>query len=59
MAKNLEVHVEGTTLHVTCDMKQNFGPSKSLKSLIVSSSEGYVDVPGEDGLKFNFNLIPS
>ncbi len=44
--KNVEFNVEGDTLTITVNLSEEFGPSKSGKTIIVASSEGNKTVPG-------------
>jgi hypothetical protein len=45
--KNVEAKIEGGKLIITCDLNQEFGPSKSTgKTITVATSEGNVPVPG-------------
>lgn len=38
--KNVETEVKGNKLHITVDLTQDFGPSKTGKTTIIASSEG-------------------
>jgi hypothetical protein len=44
--KNVEMTVDGDILTLTVDVSQEFGPSKSGKTIIVASTEGNKSVPG-------------
>jgi hypothetical protein len=46
--KNVEMTVDGDILTLTIDLSQEFGPSKSGKTIIVASTEGNKSVPGRD-----------
>ncbi len=46
--KNIEMSVEGETLIIKVDLSQDFGPSKSGKTIIVASTEGNVSVLKRD-----------
>ena len=59
MARNVKINIQGNELIITVDLNQNFGPSASGKSTIVASSQGYMQVPGEEGIGVNLNIIKS
>lgn len=46
--KNVEMSVEGDTLVIKVDLKQEFGLSSSGKNIIIASTEGNQSVPGRD-----------
>jgi hypothetical protein len=46
--KNVEMTVEQDTLTLVVDLSQEFGPSKSGKTIIVASTEGNKSVPGRN-----------
>ena len=46
--KNVEMTIEGETLIIKVDLSKDFGPSKSGKTIIVASTEGYVSVLKRD-----------
>ena len=52
--KNVELKVEGNTLTIVVDLKQEFGLSSSGKSLTVASTEGNVAVLGD--IKIGLNV---
>jgi hypothetical protein len=56
--KNVEMAVEGSTLIIRVDLSQEFGPSKSGKTVIVASSEGNQTIPYKDeqGRNYKFGL---
>lgn len=55
--KNVEVQVEGNILIIKVDLKQDFGPSSSGKTIIVASSEGNQAVPGQPEIKIGLNVF--
>ncbi len=56
--KNVEMTVEGETLIIKVDLSKDFGPSKSGKSILIASTEGYVPVPERDE-KIGLNVYRS
>jgi len=44
--KNVDMHVKGDALTITIDLSEEFGPSKSGKTIIVASTEGNKTIPG-------------
>lgn len=55
MSKNVEMKVVGNILTITVDLSQNFGPSKSQKTLVIASTEGNVTIPGTES-KIGLNI---
>ena len=54
--KNVSMTVENTTLVIRVDLTKDFGRSKSGKSIVIASTEGNVDVPGNKGVKIGLNI---
>jgi predicted molibdopterin-dependent oxidoreductase YjgC len=54
--KNIEMRVEGDTLTIVVDLKQEFGLSSSGKSITVASTEGNVSVPEREDIKIGLNI---
>jgi len=54
--KNVELKVEHGKLIVTVDLTKELGPSASGKSVIIATTEGNVDVPGEPHVKIGLNV---
>ena len=54
--KNVVVKVEKDKLTIEVDLKQDFGPSSSGKTIIVASTEGNATIPGKDGFKLGLNV---
>ncbi len=52
---NAKLATKGDILTITVDLSQDSGPSKSMKSIIIASSQGAVDVEGTD-IKVNLNV---
>lgn len=44
--KNVVTRVDGDKLHITVDLSENHGLSKSQKNVIIATSEGNREVPG-------------
>lgn len=44
--KNVKLSVSGSTLTITVDLTQDFGPSSSGKTIIIASTEGNYPLPG-------------
>ena len=55
--KNVSMSVKNSTLTITIDLGQDFGPSTSGKTKIVATSEGNADVPGHPGVKVGVNVF--
>ncbi len=45
--ENIQMEVKGNNLIITVDLTQDHGPSKSGKTILVASTLGIVNVPGE------------
>jgi hypothetical protein len=45
--KNVQMEVKGNNLIITVDLTQDHGPSKSGKTIVVASTLGNANVPGE------------
>lgn len=54
--KNVELKVEHGKLIVTVDLTKELGPSSSGKSVIIATTEGNIDVPGEPHVKLGLNV---
>jgi hypothetical protein len=54
--KNVEMEVEGTILTIKVDLSEEFGPSSSGKTIIIASTEGNVNVPGDEDKKVGLNV---
>ena len=54
--KNVEMKVEHGKLIVTVDLAKELGPSASGKSVIIATTEGNTDVPGEPDVKIGLNV---
>lgn len=52
----MNISVQGNTLTMTVDLTQAFGLSKSGKTEIVASTDGFVQVPGFDGVAVGVNV---
>jgi hypothetical protein len=50
LAKNIEVQLVGTVLHIAVDLAQNQGPSKSGNTVVCAKTGGYLRIPGTRGL---------
>lgn len=54
--KNVEMTVEGSVLTIRVDLNEEFGESKSGKSITVASTEGNVPVPGHEEIRIGLNI---
>ena len=54
--KNCEMKLNGNILTITVDISKEFGTSSSGKSVIISSTEGNVSVPGKEEVKIGLNI---
>ena len=54
--KNVEMKVEGNILTIQVDLKKEFGPSASGKTIIIASTEGNISIPGNDEAKIGLNV---
>ncbi len=54
--KNVDMKVEGDRLVITVDLAQEFGVSKTGKSITIASTEGNVSVPGKEEIKIGVNV---
>lgn len=54
--KNVEMKVEGNILTIQVDLKKEFGPSASGKTIIIASTEGNIAIPGNDEAKIGLNI---
>ena len=54
--KNVDMKVEGDRLVITVDLAQEFGMSKTGKSITIASTEGNVSVPGHEEIKIGVNV---
>lgn len=54
--KNVEMKRDKDTLTITVDLSQDFGPSKSGKTIVIASTLGNVSVPGDEKTKIGLNI---
>ena len=54
--KNVEMSLEGNILTIKVDLLKEFGPSASGKTIIISSTEGNVPIPGREDVKVGLNV---
>ncbi len=54
--KNIEMQIQGDILTVKVDLKKEFGPSASGKTIIIATTEGNVTVPEHEGIKIGINV---
>ena len=55
--KNVALRVEGSKLVIEVDLTEDFGKSKSGKTVIVASSEGNISLPEPyDNIKMGLNV---
>ena len=57
--KNVVMREEGTKLIIEVDLTQEFGPSKSGKTITVASTEGSVPVPSKPEMQVGVNVYKS
>jgi hypothetical protein len=57
--KNVEITYEKDVMVIRVDLKKNFGPSKSGKTIIVASTEGNVSVGNDGTMKLGMNVYSS
>jgi len=55
---NAKMKIEGSILTIVVDLAQDNGPSKSMKSTIIASSQGNQSIPGSDA-KIGLNVYKS
>lgn len=51
----MEIKVEGSTLTITCPLSSGV-PSKSGKTLVVATTNGFIDIAGSN-IKVSLNVI--
>ena len=54
--KNIDMQVQGDLLTIKVDLKKDFGPSASGKTIIIATTEGNVAVPNHDTIKIGVNV---
>jgi len=54
--KNIDMNVTGNILTIKVDLSKTFGPSKSGKTIIISTSEGNIAIPGREDIKIGLNI---
>ncbi len=54
--QNIETKIDGNKLIIEVDLSQEFGTTKSGKSITIASSGGGVPLPGREGVKINLNV---
>ena len=54
--KNVEMKVDHGKLVITVDLAKDLGPSASGKSVMIATTEGNTDVPGEPDVKIGLNV---
>ena len=55
--QNIDMKLEGDTLVLRINLSQNYGPSKSGKTLTVGNTGGFAEIPGKQGYRVNVNVI--
>jgi hypothetical protein len=56
--KNVEIKIDGSKLTIEVNLDQEFGLSKSGKSIVIASTEGNLQLPGREE-KLGLNLFKS
>ena len=54
--KNIDMTVSGNILTIKVDLSKTYGPSKSGKTTIISTSEGNIPIPGHQDIKMGLNV---
>lgn len=54
--RNVEFKVEKNKLTITIDLGKEGKPSKSGKSVVIGSTEGNIEIPGQAGLHAGVNV---
>ncbi|WOF16095.1 hypothetical protein F1737_04930 [Methanoplanus sp. FWC-SCC4] len=54
--KNIEMSKDGNILTLKVDLSQEFGESKSGKSITIASTEGNISVPDDEDIKIGLNI---
>ncbi len=54
--KNVEMTVKENILTIKVDLRKEFGPSSSGKTIIIATTEGNVNVPGTEDKKVGLNV---
>ena len=54
--KNVEMKTERNILTIQVDLSQEFGLSSSGKTIIITSTEGNVSIPGNEAIKIGLNI---
>jgi formylmethanofuran dehydrogenase subunit C len=57
--KNLDMSMNGNTLTIKINIKEEFGESKSGKSVVIATSGGNIPVPGNPDIKLGLNCYKS
>ena len=53
--RNVKFHIKGDTLTIEINLKEELGPSKSEKTMMIATTGGNADI-GKDGIKFGLNV---
>ena len=54
--KNVEMKLEGNIMTLKVDLSQDFGASKSGKTIVIASTEGNVSSPKDENIKVGLNV---
>lgn len=54
--KNIDMQVQGDTLTIKVDLKKEFGPSASGKTIIIATTEGNITVLEHESIKIGINV---
>lgn len=52
---NIQIEVKDNKAVITIDLKKDFGPSKSGKTIVVATTRGNVQIPGAEDIKLGLN----
>ena len=56
MAVNVEMDIQDNLLTIRVNLSKEQGPSKSGKTIVIASTQGNIDVPGQPGVKLGLNV---
>ena len=54
---NVDLNVSGDTLTITIDLKARLGLSKSRKTTIVATTNGFTQVPTKPDMSVSLNVV--
>ena len=57
--KNVKIDIVGHEAIIRIDLRQEYGPSKSGKNIIVASTNGAINIPGNENIRLGLNCYKS